>query len=265
MVTLTRQVADTTSRFAGHAATTPARPSGPDSATGNVERVQAARSEAATDRLLIGRFNAGDESAFTEIVGRYRARIQALAGRFLRNNADAEEIAQDTFVRAYRGLARFRGESSLATWLHRIAVNLARNRYWYFFRRRKHLTLSLDCPIGTDTNGTFADLVASEEAGPSRQAASEEFVTLVADCMTQLDAGHREILVMRNQLHRPYDEIASALGINVGTVKSRIARARGKLRDLMIEACPEFSAEAAAREWFEPVRSSALAGAKAAA
>lgn len=83
--------------------------------------------------------------------------------------------------------------------------------------------------------------------------------------MTQLDAGHREILVMRNQLHRPCDEIASALGINVGTVKSRIARARGKLRDLMIKACPEFATEATARDWFEPVRSSALAGAKAAA
>lgn len=232
---------------------------------GHAARAQAARSAAVTDRGLIRRFNGGDESAFTEIVGRYRVRIQALAARFLRNDADAEEIAQDTFVRAYRGLARFRGEASLATWLHRIAVNLARNRYWYFFRRRKHLTLSLDCPLGAETSGTFSDLVATEEAGPMRQAAAKEFVALVGDCMAQLDAGQREILVLRNQLHRPYDEIASALGISVGTVKSRIARARGKLRDLMIEACPEFSVEAAARDWFEPVRSSALVGARAAA
>lgn len=95
--------------------------------------------EAATDRLLVQRFNGGDGAAFDDIVERYREKLQALAARFLRNNADAEEIAQDTLIRAYRGLARFRGESSLATWLHRIAVNLARNRYWHSFRRRKHL------------------------------------------------------------------------------------------------------------------------------
>lgn len=265
MVTLTRQVAGATPRLARRGATTQRPPCTPNSSAGHADRVQAARTEADIDRLLIRRFNRGDESAFVEIVGRYRGRIQALAGRFLRNDADAEEVAQDTFVRAYRGLVRFRGESSLATWLHRIAVNLARNRYWYFFRRRKHLTLSLDCPLGTETNGTFADLVASEEAGPLRQTVSEEFVTLVAGCMEQLDAGHRDILILRNQLHRSYDEIAGSLGINEGTVKSRIARARGKLRDLMIEACPEFSSETSTCDWFEPVRSSALVGARTAA
>lgn len=219
------------------------------------ERNRSAKTEAATDQLLVQRFNHGDASAFDEIVERYRGRIQLLAGRFLRNHADAEEIAQDTFIRAHRGLARFRGDSSLATWLHRITVNLARNRYWYFFRRRKHLTLSLDCPLSSEANGTFADLVASDDAGPVRDAATGEFVLLVAACMNRLDAGHREILTLRNDLHHSYDEIAHELGVNPGTVKSRIARARGKLRGLMAEACPEFSTEAAAREWFEPVRS----------
>lgn len=266
MVTLIRQVAGATSRLAARGATTPPLPSPPSSSARNADRVQAARTEADTDRLLIRRFNEGDESAFVEIVGRYRERIEGLAGRFLRNHADAEEIAQDTFIRAHRGLGRFRGEASLATWLHRIAVNLARNRYWYFFRRRKHMTLSLDCPLGVEKNGgTFADLVASEEAGPMRQAAAEEFIALVAGCMNQLETGHREILVLRNQLHHSYDEIARELGINEGTVKSRIARARGKLRDLMIEVCPEFSPETWEGDWFEPVRSSALVGARTAA
>lgn len=266
MVTLIRQFAGAASGSAGCDATAPASSSEPNtSPTGKADRVSTAQTEAATDRLLIQRFNQGDESAFAEIVDRYRERIEGLAARFLRNHADAEEIAQDTFVRAYRGLAQFRGDSSLATWLHRIAVNLARNRYWYFFRRRKHLTLSLDCPLGVETSGTFADLVSSEEAGPMREAAAGEFVTLVAASMKQLAAGHREILVLRNQLHRSYDEIARALGINEGTVKSRIARARGKLRDLMIEACPEFSTNASTGGWFEPVRSGAVLGAKAAA
>lgn len=223
------------------------------------------KTEAAADRLLIQRFNGGDTSAFDEIVERYRDRIQALAGRFLRNHADAEEIAQDTFIRAYRGLARFRGESSLATWLYRIAVNLARNRYWYFFRRRKHLTLSLECPLNTETNGTFADLVASDEPDPARRAATGEFVVLVATCMSQLAVGHRDILTLRNQLNRSYEEIARTLGINEGTVKSRIARARGKLRELMVEACPEFATETTAREWFEPRRPCNPAGIRTAA
>ena len=99
------------------------------------ERSRNANTQAATDRLLVRRFNGGDASAFDEIVKRYRGRIQLLAARFLRSQADAEEIAQDTFIRAYQGLARFRGESSLATWLHRITVNLAPSQAPHAFPR----------------------------------------------------------------------------------------------------------------------------------
>lgn len=218
-------------------------------------RTQTAREEAVRDAVLVRRFNAGEDSAFDEIASHYRLRIHALAHRFLRNDADAEEIAQDTFIRAHRGLARFRGDASLATWLYRIAVNLARNRYWFFFRRRRHLTLSLDCPLTEGEAATISDLVASPEADPARQATVDEFVVMVSVCMKKLDAGHREILALRNLLHRSYEEIASTLGINEGTVKSRIARARGKLRGLMSDTYPEF-VPSAASDWFEPVRAS---------
>jgi RNA polymerase sigma-70 factor (ECF subfamily) len=232
---------------------------------GRNERAGIARTEATADRLLVRRFNAGDQSAFTEIVQRHRDRIQNLALRFLRDHGDAEEIAQDTFVRAFRGLAKFRGESSLATWLHHIATNLARNRYWYFFRRRRHQNLSLDCPLSAEATGTFADLIPSGAADPRRTASKEEFVALVASCMKQLDAANRDILVRRSQLRCSYANIAHALGINEGTVKSRISRARGQLLSLMVEACPEFPPEAAAREWFEPARSAHPIGAGTAA
>ena len=221
-------------------------------------REQVSRAEAVVDAGLVRRFNGGDEAAFIEIVTRHRDRIQALAERFLRNHADAEEIAQDTFIRAHRGLGRFRGDSSLATWLHRIAFNLARNRYWYFFRRRAHMTVSLDCPLGAESKATFTDLVATTEADPARQATVNEFVDAVAACMEKLDTGHREILTLRNEMHHSYGEIARALGINEGTVKSRIARARGQLRHLMAETRPEFSSEGSARDWFEPMRLSNL-------
>jgi RNA polymerase sigma-70 factor (ECF subfamily) len=212
-----------------------------------------ARSEADIDRALVTRFQGGDGTAFNEIVTRHRVKIHALANGFLRNHADAEEITQDTFIRAHRGLANFRGDSSLSTWLHCIAVNLARNRYWYFFRRRRHLALSLDCPLSENASGTFSDLVASAEADPARQATFDEFGVVVTACMNRLEAGQREILTLRNLLHQSYHEIAEALGINQGTVKSRIARARGCLRELMIKACPEFAAEANAPGWFQPV------------
>ena len=168
--------------------------------------------------------------------------------RFLRNylpSADlAEEIAQDTFIRAHRGLADFRGDSSLATWLYRITVNLARNRYWYFFRRRRHLTQSLDRPLGEGNSATFIDVVSSGAPSPARELALREFSALIAQCMAQLAPAYREILSQRNALNCSYDEIATALGINVGTVKSRIARARGSLRTLLARACPEFSPDA---------------------
>ena len=219
-------------------------------------RAAASKSEAAIDTELVRRFNDGDESAFIEIMNRYQRKIFTIVLGLLRNRADAEEITQDTFIRAHRGLGRFRGDSSLATWLHRIAVNLARNRYWYFFRRRRHATLSLDCPLSDDTAATFTELVASEAPDPSREAATGEFSTLIATCMERLDARHREILTLRNILNHSYDEIAQALGINVGTVKSRIARARENLRTLLAEMCPEFAPESAPSDWFEPARAS---------
>jgi RNA polymerase sigma-70 factor (ECF subfamily) len=221
---------------------------------------EASRSAAALDAELVRRFNAGDESAFVEIVNRHREKVFMIALGILRNHADAEEIAQDTFIRAHRGLAKFRGDSSLATWLHHVTVNLARNRYWYFFRRRRHASLSLQCPLSEDGAGTFSDLMPSSDPEPSREAMTEEFSVLVTSCMEKLPNAQREILAMRNLLNRSYDEIANTLGIRVGTVKSRIARARGQLRILMSETCPEFGDHANASDWFEPSRSSAAAG-----
>jgi RNA polymerase sigma-70 factor (ECF subfamily) len=172
----------------------------------------------------------------------------------LRNRADAEEIVQDTFIRAHRALAKFRGDSSLATWLNRITINLARNRYWYFFRRRRHTTSSIDRAFSENSNATFADLLAADAAGPAREAVSNEFSNLVSACMERLGAQPREILALRVSQNRTYDEIALALGINVGTVKSRIGRARKGLRALLAEACPEFGTAAEPSDWFESFR-----------
>jgi RNA polymerase sigma-70 factor (ECF subfamily) len=211
-------------------------------------------SESALDALLVQRFNAGDQSAFDEIVMRYRDRIFSIAISLLRNRADAEEITQDALVRAYRGLARFRGDSSLATWMHRITVNLARNRYWYFFRRRRQDSLSFEHALGGDDSGALADVIATDEPDPAQLAVRDEFADRLADAMARLETAPREILTLRNVRGLSYEEIADELHINVGTVKSRIARARDQLRALLAETYPEFAVSENGTDLFLPAR-----------
>ena len=111
------------------------------------------------DETCVHRFNAGDESAFVEIMDRYRAKILYIALDLLHNHADAEEIVQDTFIRAYRGLARFRGDASLTTWLHRIAANLAHKSLLVSLPPAppRH-AYRLDCSLSDKGEATFADL-----------------------------------------------------------------------------------------------------------
>lgn len=213
------------------------------------------RKLAHADADLVRRFVSGDENAFTEIVDRHRPKLLKVAYGHLKNQADAEEIVQDTFIRAHRGLSQFRGESSLATWLHRVTANLARNRYWYYRSRRKECWLSLHAPLGNDATSTFSDIIPDKEHdAPPREAMRTEFVEAVATCMEQLPADDREILKMRNVLNQSHEAIALTLGMGVGTVKSRIARARGELRTLMARSFAKSNERPKPREWFEPYR-----------
>jgi RNA polymerase sigma-70 factor, ECF subfamily len=214
--------------------------------------------EAAYDAGLVARFNGGDEAAFVEIVERYRGKIHSIALSHLRNHADADEISQDTFIRAHRGLARFRGDSSLATWLYRVAFNLSRNRCKYYSCRRRHSMLSLDRAFSDVNPATLADLIACDAPDPAREATAGEFSELVASCMSKLAVRQREILMLRNGLNESYDDIAKALGISIGTVKSRIGRARECLRKLLAESYPEVNPGDHQHDWFEPVRSGSL-------
>src|ERR1017187_285180 len=193
-------------------------------AAGPSDRKLNSERESAHDSELVRRFNAGDEAAFVEIVTRYRGKMLSIALRHLRNYADAEEITQDTFIRAHRGLARFRGDSSLATWLHRIAFNLSRNRCKYYSYRCRHSTLSLDCSLSDDKRATVSESIASDAPDPVREAMVGDFSALVNVCMDRLSPRQREILALRNGSNESYGDIAQKLGISIGTVKSRLAR-----------------------------------------
>jgi RNA polymerase sigma-70 factor (ECF subfamily) len=186
--------------------------------------------EVAIDRLLVDRFKAGDQEAFNEMVSRYWDRIYAMVNQLLRNTQDAEEVTQDAFIRAHRGLDKFRGDSSFSTWLYQIATNLARNRYWYWWRRKRDRSVSFDQPLTAESETSLAEIFPSDVESPLDATATQEFVDRVAACMETLNEKHREILTLRNVQNLAYEEIATILGISVGTVKSRIARARESLR-----------------------------------
>jgi len=221
----------------------------------HLARAALARQEARHDAALVLRFVAGDEAAFVEIVTRYRDKMFHVAFGLLRNRADAEEIAQDTFIRAHRGLAAFRGDSSLAAWLYCITLNLARNRYWYFFRRRRHAMLPLDASVGSNSSATFAELVATDTPSPIREVVNSEFAAIIALCTDQLPPGQREILTLRNVQQHSYAAIGRILGVRIGTVKSRVARARSSLRLLLGKSYPEFSPDVPLSACLESLRS----------
>jgi RNA polymerase sigma-70 factor, ECF subfamily len=194
------------------------------------DRMSSKAQEVALDRLLVDRFKSGDQSAFDEMVGRYWDRIYSMVNQLLRNQQDAEEVTQDAFIRAHRGLANFRGESSFSTWLYQIATNLARNRYWYWWRRKRDRSVSFEAPISPDSETTFAEIFPAEVETPEDATVTQEFLDRVTAGMEQLSEKHREILILRNVQNLSYEEIAEILHISVGTVKSRIARARESLR-----------------------------------
>ena len=187
--------------------------------------------EVALDKVLVARFKKGDEAAFEEMVSRYWDRIYAMVMQLLRNSQDAEEVTQDAFIRAHRGLENFRGDSSFSTWLYQIATNLARNRYWYWFRRKRDKSVSFDQTVGGDSDMTLAEIFQADIETPQDIAVTNEFQERVAAAMELLNVKHREVLVLRNVKSLSYEEIANHLEISIGTVKSRIARARESLRD----------------------------------
>ena len=196
---------------------------------------------ASADKILVNRFKNGDQAAFDEMVVRYHDKIFARVFGLLKNREDAEEVTQDAFVRAHRGLDNFRGEASFSTWLYQIATNLAHNKYWYWFRRKRDKSVYLGQPLAEDSTATVEDILPSKTDGPDGLAMTQELVDRVSECMDYLSPKHREILVLRNVKGMSYEDIGLHLNISVGTVKSRIARAREALKGKLGE---EFSSKA---------------------
>lgn len=205
---------------------------------GRPPRLPRALSPAAADagRIdddLVRRCRAGDDLAFTEIVARHRHRIGSVARSLLFNRSDADDVTQETFVQAHRGLPRFRGDAAFATWLLRIARNVAHSNTRRFFRDRRHLALPLESPLIPGHAVAIGEVLVSDASDPAASAEAAEESLRLAACLLQLAPAPRALLAQCAGLHVSYAAIAAAAGIGVGTVKSRIARARGQLRNLL--------------------------------
>jgi RNA polymerase sigma-70 factor (ECF subfamily) len=170
------------------------------------------------DARLLARLRAGDSRAFEELVTMYQHRVFGVALRMLGNRAEAEEIAQDTFLRAHRSLAEFRGEARLGTWLYAIASRLCLNRLTAGPRRRERRddAALLQAPAGE------ADAVAALERGELEAALHQAIAALPED--------RRIVVVLRDLEGLSYEEIGEVLGVPLNTVRSRLHRARLDLK-----------------------------------
>ena len=190
------------------------------------------------DEALLKAFRSGDDTAFDGLIGLYSAKLYKVAYAILGSRQDAEEVVQDTFLRAYRALQAFRGDSSLETWLHRITLNLARNKYQWNHRRGSGLNVSLTAGDGPDDDsgpGNEQD-VPDRRMEPDLVLEQNEIGTNIMKALNSLPDNLRETMVLRHVNDMPYEEIAQKLDCKVGTVKSRLSRGREMLRDYLAAA-----------------------------
>lgn len=177
--------------------------------------------ERGIDQKLVVRVQQGDKTAFDLLVRKYQHRIIKLVGRFVHDRYEAEDVAQEAFLRAYRALGGFRGDSAFYTWLYRIAVNTAKNH----LEARGRRPLSLDAePEGADMyQGNEA---LHEQATPERLLLTNEIAATVRQVLDRLPAELRTALTLREIEGLSYEEIAEIMDCPIGTVRSRIFRAR---------------------------------------
>lgn len=173
------------------------------------------------DQLLVARVQRGDKAAFDVLVGKYQHKIVKLIGRYVRDHAEALDIAQETFIKAYRALPRFRGDSAFYTWLYRIAINTAKNYLVAENRRPIDQHVDLQDPEQYDMQSRLRDVDT-----PEALLLTEEIRHTVEAAIEKLPEELRTAIVLREMEGLSYEEIAQAMDCPVGTVRSRIFRAR---------------------------------------
>lgn len=185
------------------------------------------------DQALVERVQAGDKQAFGLLVGKYQRKLLRLVSRLVRDPAEAEDVAQEAFIKAYRALPSFRGESAFYTWLYRIGINTAKN--WLIANGRRASSAS-DIDSAEAENYGEGDLLRDVDT-PERLLMSKQIANTVNSAMADLPEELRTAITLREIEGLSYEEIAQVMDCPIGTVRSRIFRAREaiaeKLRPLL--------------------------------
>ena len=197
-----------------------------------VKRTSAVMGENELDQALVKRVQRGDREAFDLLVRKYQHRIAALIGRYIHDWSECQDVTQDTFVRAWKALANFRGDAQFYTWLYRIAVNTAKNHLVATNRRPP----ADDIDVADAVNFAGAMRLRNDDT-PEHELLREEIERTVADTVAALPEELRVAVTLREMDGLSYEEIAERMGCPIGTVRSRIFRAREaidlKLRPLL--------------------------------
>jgi len=179
---------------------------------------------------FIERLKRGDAAAFEVLVNDRSGEIYGLLYRLTESTEEARDLTQETFLRAFQSIGHFRGESDLRTWIYRIAINQARNRWRWWRRRRRDATVSIDAPAANGQTSLLGTLKSDADRNPEQDALAHERERALRRALGSLKRVYREAVVLRDIEGLAYEEIAVALDISVGTVKSRLARGRQELR-----------------------------------
>jgi len=192
---------------------------------------QAGMAPVANEEALLAALRAGDSAAYRGLIATYGPRLRAAALRLLRNEADANDVVQETFLCAFRSVGRFEGKSQIGTWLHRIAINAALMR---IRSRERHPEEEIHDLLPRFTDGgqhpthqhAFAEL-------PEAAALREEAASIVRDCIGRLPENYRNAILLKDIEDLDYPEVAKALGLTLNATRIRIHRARQALRGLL--------------------------------
>ncbi|MGH8107965.1 MAG: RNA polymerase sigma factor RpoE [Arenimonas sp.] len=184
------------------------------------------------DLELVKRVQSGDKTAFDLLVRKYQHRIGAVIGRFVHDYAESQDIAQETFIRAYRALNNFRGDAQFYTWLYRIAVNTAKNHL--VSMKRRPPTSDVDADDAEHFDGAYR---MHDSDTPEHELLREEIARTVSEVVAELPEELRQAITLREMEGLSYEEISETMDCPIGTVRSRIFRAREaidlRLRPLM--------------------------------
>ncbi len=177
--------------------------------------------EAQVDQMLVERVQKGDKTAFDLLIRKYQHRIVSLVSRYVPDGAEAQDVAQEAFIKAYRAIGKFRGDSAFYTWLYRIAINTAKN--WLVARNRRPPASDIDA---NDAEQYDMDSRLKDRGTPENELMREEVERTVYDAIAELPEDLRTAIMLREIEGMSYEEIATTMECPIGTVRSRIFRAR---------------------------------------